>query len=80
MEPNLSVPLDALKQAVRSIGSQSATGRLLGVSQAAVWGWLNDKGLLPAEHVLAVERETGISRHRLRPDVYGPESVEGAAE
>jgi hypothetical protein len=34
---------------------------------------------LPAEHVLAVEAATGISRHELRPDIYpvqssGPEA------
>lgn len=25
---------------------------------------------LPAEHVLAVEAATGVSRHLLRPDIY----------
>lgn len=79
METNPSDPLEALKAAVGKIGSQSATGRLLKVTQAAVWGWLNQKGMLPAEHVLAVEEATGISRHRLRPDVYGPEPTEDAA-
>jgi DNA-binding transcriptional regulator YdaS (Cro superfamily) len=65
-------PLAALEQAIRVIGSQSATGRLLGVSQAAVWRWLHNSKVLPAEFVLKVERATGISRHDLRPDVYGP--------
>ncbi|MDP8995107.1 MAG: helix-turn-helix domain-containing protein [Pseudomonadota bacterium] len=51
-------------------------GRLLGVTQAAVWRWL-DKGLhLPAEHVLKVESATGISRHQLRPDLYPLADVE----
>lgn len=52
------------------VGSQSAMGRLLGVSQAAVWKWLNTKVALPPEHVLKVERETGISRHDLNPEIY----------
>lgn len=47
-------------------------GRLLGVKQPSVWKWLRRGKALPAEHVLTVERETGISRHDLRPDVYGP--------
>lgn len=25
---------------------------------------------LPAEYVIAVEEKTGVSRHRLRPDIY----------
>lgn len=45
-------------------------GRLVGVSQAAVWQWLKDEKPLPAEHVLAVEAATGVSRHDLRPDIY----------
>lgn len=30
---------------------------------------------LPAEHVLAVEAMTGVSRHNLRPDIY-PREIE----
>ncbi len=69
------LPLESLKDAVKCIGSQSATARLLGVTQAAVWGWLNRGTQLPAEHVLPIEAATGVSKHRLRPDVYGPEPV-----
>ena len=51
--------------------SQSRLARICGVSQPTVWGWINrGRGILPAEYVLAVERETGVSRHLLRPDVY----------
>lgn len=78
MDANPPPALGALKAAVVKIGSQSAAGRLLGVSQAAVWGWLNVKLMLPAEHVLTVEAKTGISRHLLRPDVYGPEPIDAA--
>ena len=67
------LPLKSLKEAVSRIGSQSATARLLGVTQAAVWGWLNRGTELPAKHVLPIEAATGVSKHHLRPDVYGPE-------
>lgn len=63
-------PHAALREAVNRIGSQSATGRLLKISQAAVWEWLKKEKVLPGEHVLTVEAETGISRHDLRPDLY----------
>lgn len=63
-------PFQALERAVECIGSQSELARLCGVSQAAVWKWLQSSKRLPAEHVLRVEEKTGISRHWLRPDIY----------
>jgi DNA-binding transcriptional regulator YdaS (Cro superfamily) len=63
-------PQQALTQAVHRIGSQSAMARLLGISQAAVWKWLDEGTSLPAEHVLKVEAATNVSRSDLRPDIY----------
>lgn len=59
-----------LAAAVRFVGSQSAFARLIGRSQTWVFNALRDDKPLPGEHVAAVERETGISRHDLRPDLY----------
>lgn len=60
----------ALAEAVRKVGSQSAFGRLIKKRQSTVREWLiADR--LPGEYVLAIEAATGVSRHRLRPDVYG---------
>jgi DNA-binding transcriptional regulator YdaS (Cro superfamily) len=39
-----------------------------GITHSAVLQWPQ----VPAERVLDVERVTGISRHELRPDVFGP--------
>jgi len=61
-----------LARAIRLAGSQSAFGRLIGKRQSVVHDWLKRGLPLPAEHVLAVEAATGISRYDLRPDVYGP--------
>ena len=56
-------------RAIKAIGLGPLSKRL-GISKQAVslWQW---KGV-PAERVLAVEGVTGISRHELRPDVFGP--------
>src|SRR3954471_303752 len=62
--------LAALQRAVEIAGSQSALARAIGVKQAHVWNWLQS-GRVPAEHVLAVEGATAVSRHDLRPDVFG---------
>lgn len=63
-------PTEALKRAVEKAGSQSGFARICGVGQPAVWKWLNRAKPLPAEHVLAVEAATRVSRHDLRPDLY----------
>lgn len=67
-----------LAAAVRKVGSQSAFGRLVGKRQSTIREWLMTDKVAP-ESVLKVEEVTGISRHRLRPDVYGPEPTEEAA-
>lgn len=66
-------PFEALQAAVEKVGSQSAFARMLGVSQPTVWKWLQSAKRLPAEYVLQVERETQVSRHHLRPDIYPPD-------
>jgi DNA-binding transcriptional regulator YdaS (Cro superfamily) len=65
-----ATPFEALKAAIDQAGSQSAMARLCGVSQTAVWKWVQRGKRLPAELTLKVERGTGISRHLLRPDIY----------
>lgn len=63
-------PNEALNLAVDKLGSQSELARICHVSRTAVWKWTQSSKRLPAEHVLTVEAETGISRHVLRPDIY----------
>jgi len=76
---DIASPSASLKTAVLKSGSQSAFARLCGVSQTAVWKWLQSAKRLPAEHVLKVERATGVSKHLLRPDIY-PETDEVIAK
>jgi DNA-binding transcriptional regulator YdaS (Cro superfamily) len=68
-------PAQALRASVSSAGSQSALARICGVTQAAVWKWLDGGKHLPAEHVLKVEQHTGVSRYLLRPDIYPAPAV-----
>lgn len=70
--PALTPAISALDRAVRQLGGQTAMAKLLGLSQTAVWKWVNRSRPIPAEHVLKVEAATGISRHELRPDIYPP--------
>lgn len=63
-------PLEALKVAVATAGSQASLAGICGVSQTAVWKWVRLSQRIPAEYVLRVEAATGVSRHQLRPDIY----------
>lgn len=68
------MPFEALQIVVNKVG-QSGLARICGVTQPAVWKWLQSSKRLPAEHVLKVEATTGVSRHYLRPDIYPVDSV-----
>jgi len=52
--------------------TQLATGNA--VTRVAVYKWLRARKI-PAERVLRVEELTGISRHDLRPDVFGKKAA-----
>lgn len=62
---------DALKQAVDKAGSTYKLGEIVGKGQSTVSAWLK-RGAAAPESVLFIEKATGISRHDLRPDVFGP--------
>jgi DNA-binding transcriptional regulator YdaS (Cro superfamily) len=61
---------DGLRKAIEAADGKSALARGLNISPAAVCQWKR----VPADRVLSVERITGVSRHELRPDLYGPAS------
>lgn len=64
---------DALKKAIEIAGGPVALSRALGISSQAIPQWRQ----VPPNRVLEIERITGVSRHELRPDVFGrqPEAV-----
>lgn len=57
-----------IREAAKNTGGVAALARRLGLSRAAIYRWQR----VPAERVLEVERETSVSRHDLRPDLYPP--------
>ena len=61
--------MDILRQYLRrERGRLTELAKVLDVYPGAICQW--DK--VPAARVLQVEEATGISRHALRPDVFGP--------
>lgn len=62
---------DALRQAVKKAGGQTALAVICGCTQGAIWQMLNRaEPRLSHRYVLIVERTLGISRYVLRPDIY----------
>ena len=62
---------DVLKEALEPKGSARRLADALGITEQAVSQWSK----VPASRVLEFERETGIPRHRVRPDLYPAESI-----
>jgi DNA-binding transcriptional regulator YdaS (Cro superfamily) len=65
-----SIMVVALRDAVTEAGSQEAFAGILGITQQAVSKMIRLGRPLPERHVELVELKTGISRHRLRPDIH----------
>lgn len=55
------------QKAIKAAGGPGALAKALRIKQPAVSQW----DQVPALRVLAVETLTGISRYKLRPDIYG---------
>ena len=71
--------IDALQEAIAIAGGQGPFGRLIGKAQQTVSYFITSGKGLPAELVLLVEKDTGVPRWRLRPDIYPPHLGAGPA-
>lgn len=65
--------IEVVAQAAEKAGGVVALARELGIKHTAMYSW----NRVPAERVLDIERITGISRHHLRPDIFGPCPTQG---
>ena len=63
--------MDALDKAIEQAGSQQALAEKLGIRSPSISEW-RSRGRVPTDRCLAIEAATGVSRHDLRPDVFGP--------
>jgi TorA maturation chaperone TorD/DNA-binding transcriptional regulator YdaS (Cro superfamily) len=55
-----------LKEAIQAVGGVTELARRIGIAQPSVSNW----DQIPADRVMAVEAATGVTRMRLRPDLY----------
>lgn len=54
---------------VQKTMSLPTLAKKLGLTKAAVYAWR--KNGIPVERVIQIEEITGVSRHNLRPDLFG---------
>ncbi len=62
----------AVEEAVRVAGSLRNVAAKLGVTSQAISQWIRYQKV-PPKRVLGLEALSGVSRHEMRPDIYGPE-------
>ena len=61
----------SVERAISEMGGPTKAATTLGISNpSVVLNWIA-RGQVPAHRVLDVEKASGISRHALRPDVFG---------
>jgi DNA-binding transcriptional regulator YdaS (Cro superfamily) len=63
-----------LRRAIALLGSQDRLAGAMGCSQSKISWLLVTREEIALEDALAIERATGgaVSKHDLRPDVFGP--------
>lgn len=60
-----------IQKAIDAVGGQGALARLLKVHPALVSQWRTGRRPVAAHHILSIEAMTQVSRHELRPDIFG---------
>ena len=58
-------------------GEKARLADALELNRSTITRWLGKT--VPAERVLAVERLTGVSRDKIRPDIYPPLAISSVA-
>jgi DNA-binding transcriptional regulator YdaS (Cro superfamily) len=63
-----------VKKAIKAVGGVTAMSRVIGnsrnrISRQAIYGWIN-KGMIPPERCIEVERISGVHRHWLNESIY----------
>ncbi len=56
-----------VEEVILKAGGVNKIAEALGIAAPSVSGWRR----IPAERVLRLEEITGISRHAMRPDIFG---------
>jgi DNA-binding transcriptional regulator YdaS (Cro superfamily) len=77
----IETELEALNRAIIIAGNQTKLAKLIKKTPGHITVWVNRDKRAPADMAIPIEEVTGVSRHLLRPDIFGapPESEKPAA-
>lgn len=64
-----------VERAIEALGGPSKASRALNIENPSVVLNWRKRGKVPADRVLEIERLTDVSRHELRPDIFGADGV-----
>lgn len=67
--------MKVIAEAIQRAGGSTKLGKALGITRQAVEAWKGKGRVVPPEHVLEIEKITGVTRYDLRPDIYGAPPV-----
>ena len=67
----MALMIEPVQNGAEKVGGLKKLAAMLGIRHQAFYSWRR----VPAERVLDFERVTGISRHVVRPDLYGSEAA-----
>jgi DNA-binding transcriptional regulator YdaS (Cro superfamily) len=73
----METPGNIVDRVIAKLGGLTKATAALELNNPSIIANWRTRGRVPAGRVLDVERVTGISRHKLRPDVFG--NAENAA-
>lgn len=62
--------MDVIQRAADICGNRTRLAELFGVTRSCITQWQR-RNRIPASRVIEFEKLTGISRHVLRPDIFG---------
>lgn len=67
-----------VEQVIEALGGPTKAAAALGISNPSVVLNWRARGQVPAGRVIEIERLTKVSRHELRPDVFGAPEASAA--
>lgn len=62
----------SVSQVIDALGGLTKAAAALDIENPSVVANWRTRGRVPAERAIQIEAVTGISRHQLRPDIFGP--------
>lgn len=68
-------PKSPVEKVIEKLGGPTKTAAALGISNPSVVMNWRARGQVPADRAIEIEKLTKISRHELRPDIFGADGV-----